>query len=494
MRPISLGNENMVGSHKSNWQMFAGIACIGGIREFALSAMRCGPGWPLYEFARSLRKSIGGNASRVVLFVIVLLAALSGPDWGCLAQEQEQDQFDEQEALTKNQVGLPDTFSINVPGAEVPSELAMFSGAWTGDGWNGVVPTALIVEKIDQAGAADVIFSWGDIVGAKRARGWLRVPGRVDQGTLSISIPDHGKAEFSVTPDGRLFGRYTYISGRQDYAVLARVDPADRGKILTVSESMLGWEDVAIPVNSSLDGSKALHLRGLLYRSRSAGRQPLAIVCGNTIFSVRSRAKPRPARLVARQMLGLGYSVLVLQRKGMGGSDGPFLEPRDLSIPERTQLQSALDDLDAAVTFAKQQEYVDPSRIVVVGNHRGGLLSVVYAGLHDGALAGVVNTAGAWTVNRNWWQRLFYRQDFTATEFADAGKRARVPMLWIYGGTDAAALKAAHSNFEEFTRQGGKGTFVDVVANDKSGPSTESAAVRNENALVDYIRKLDRGG
>jgi dienelactone hydrolase len=489
---MSLENENMKRSHKSNQQIFADIACIRGARVIAPSAMRRKSDLP--GFAAWLSKVFRGNASRIGMCVIVLLVTLGYSDRGSLAQEQ--DSFDEQEALTKNQVALPDSFSIDVPGKEVSNEFAVFSGAWAGDGWNGIVPIALVVEKIDQTGSAAVIFSWGDVVGAKRPRGWLRTAGRIDQGMLSISIPDYGKADFSLTPDGRLYGRYTYISGRQDYVVLTRVTPADRGKIIAASENMLGWEDVTFPAISSRDNSKSVRLHGLLYRSGVAGRQPLAIVCGDTIFSEGSRARPRPARIKARQMLGLGYSVLVLQRKGMGGSDGPFMEPRDLSVPLQTQLQSALDDLDAAVTFATQQEYVDPSRVVIIGNRRGGLLSVVYAGLHDGAVAGVVNTAGAWKVHRTWWQRLFSWQDFTAVEFADAGKHAKIPMLWVYGGSDAAALESARNSFGEFTRQGGRGTFVDIVAQkDKTGPSSEPAAAKAERALVDYIHNLeDRGG
>jgi len=244
----------------------------------------------------------------------------------------------------------------------------------------------------------------------------------------------------------------------------------------------------------SPDSTKVVQLHGLLYRNEAAGRQPLAIFSGDSANSNEARARINRAPIKARQMLGLGYSVLVLQRKGVGGSEGPFMEPRDISVPQRTQLQSALDDLDAAVTFMKQQEYVDSSRIVVMGINRGGLLSVAYAGLHDGSVAGVVNTSGVWKVHLSWWQRLFSWEDFTAVELANAGKKTKVPMLWIYGGTDPDALEYARMNFKGFTYQGGRGTFVDVPSDEKSKSSGEPRAVKEERALVDYIQGLKRGG
>ncbi len=477
-------------SRRSDQKVFSNTAYISS-RYFYLSVIWRRSERSLSDFNEWLRNVFSGKAPRIIMFVIALLMVTSYS--GCDSFAQEQDSVDEQEVVARNQVALPESFSIDAPAKDLPDDLAVFSGAWAGDGWNGIVPTALVVEKIDQSGAATVIFAVGDVVAAKRPRLWLRIAGRIDRGTLSISIQDRGRADYSVTPDGRLFGRYTFVSGRQDYVVLGRVVPADRGNIIATSQKMLAWEDVTFPSISSADNSKSAHLHGLLYRSGATGRQPLAIVCGDSVASERARARPRPARIKARQMLGLGYSVLVLQRKGMGGSDGPFMEPRDLSVPEQAQLQSALDDLDGAVNFVKQQEYVDPSRVIVVGNRRGGLLSVVYAGLHDGAVAGVVNTGGGWKVYRNWWQRLFAWRDFTAVELANAGKRAKVPMLWIYGDRDPAALESAHKNFRDFIRQGGRGTFVEVSTNNKSSPSSEPGPVKEQNAIVDYILGLGRG-
>jgi pimeloyl-ACP methyl ester carboxylesterase len=163
----------------------------------------------------------------------------------------------------------------------------------------------------------------------------------------------------------------------------------------------------------------------------------------------------------------------------MGGSEGAFMEPRDTSIPQLAQLQSALEDLDAAVTFSKQQSYVDSSRIVLVGFNRGGLLSVAYAGLHDGAVAGVVNVSGNWQVYRSWWQQMLAWGDFTASQFAEAGKNAKVSMLWLCALREPRAREYARKTYESFTGAGGKGTLVD-------GSDADS----DERALAAYVRGL----
>jgi dienelactone hydrolase len=483
-------NEDAMISRDSDRHIFGDIARLAEVRGFIPPQCRLDRK-TLPRFAGGWLQRGFGRASQIGVFAIALLITSGCLTPSCFAQEESAN---ERETTAKNHVAVPDLFSIETPNKEVPDDIAVFSGAWAGDGWNGIIPAALVVEKIDQAGKANVIFSWGNVVATKRPRGWLRAAANIDHGSLTFSIPDHGQLEFSLTADGRLFGRYIYLSGRRDYTVLARVVPADKSTIIAASQKTLSWEDVTFPVASIQDPAKVVRLHGLLYRNGAAGRQPLAIFCADSVYSEEARARPSRAPIKARQMLGLGYSVLVLQRKGAGGSEGPFMEPRDLSVPQRTQLQSALDDLDAAVTFMKQQEYVDPSRIVVMGVNRGGLLSVAYAGLHDGAVAGVVNTSGIWKVRSTWWERLFSWEDFTAAEFANAGKKTKVPMLWIYGGTDPAAVEYARKNFKGFTYQGGRGTFVDVLSDGKSDPSSEPLAAKEERAIVEYIQSLKRGG
>jgi len=424
-------------------------------------------------------------------FLTVLAVALICLNQRALGQgSTEEPAAQNQEPAALNQIALPEHISVVVPDAGIPNEFAVFSGAWSGDGWNGIIPTALVVEKIDPDGSAQAIFSWGDIAAEKRERGWLRVKASIKHGRLGFSIPDHGTAEFNVGSDGRLFGRYTLLTGRRDYVLLTRLAAADRGGIIAASQKMLSGEVVTFSVGSNLDPKQPVQLRGILHRSSIAGRRPLVIFSGDSVFSEAARVRPNRAPIRSRQMLSLGYSVLALQRKGMGGSGGTFMEPRDESISQQAQLRSALDDLNAAVTFMKQQQYVDPSRIVVMGINRGGLLSVAYAGLYDGSVAGVVNIWGHWRVSRSWWQQMFTWGDFTAAQLAAAGNKTNVPMLWVYGGTEPAALEYARANYKSFTYRGGRGTFVDVSNDLKSGSSNDPLAEKFDQAIAEYIQGL----
>lgn len=434
-----------------------------------------------FKFRKRLRQAV----QRFVICPIIVVAFLFfGPD------ASAQDATGNPDPTSKNQVALPEQIAIDVPGKEISNELAAFSGAWSGDGWNGLIPTALVVEKINQDGSVEAIFAWGDIARTKRPRGWLRVTASIEQGGLNFSIPGYGIVEFNMTPDGRLFGRYTYPDGRREYSILARVATADRSHIIASSQNILSGEVVTFPVVSDVDPKQAAQLHGILYRSPIAGPRPIVVFSGDSASSQALRSRPNPAPIRARQILSLGYSMLVLQRKGMGGSDGAFMEPGDETISQRVQLQSALEDLHAAVTFVKQQDYVDASRIFVMGVYRGGLLSVAYAGLHDGAIAGVVNTWGSWRVSRNWWRKWFTWDDFTATQLANAGKKTKVPMLWIYGGADPSGIEYARGNFRAFTYQGGRGDFVDVSDDGKSGALSDRLVEKVDKAIVGYFQNL----
>ena len=433
-------------------------------------------------------------ASSIIGCLVILatvLANLVAFDQRALAQEgQDQDGTGEVVEAT-NRVALPKAIIVTPPNNEVSSDLAKFSGAWAGDAWNGSTPNALVVEKVNEDGSANVIFAWGDIARRKRERGWSRIAARIADGVLSFSIPNRGTVEYSLARDGRLLGRYTFLSGRSDSVLLTRIDPADRDKIIEASHSSLSSGVVAFPVRLNPDAQETVQLHGILYRTPLPGRRPLVIFSGDSVASDAQRDRPNRAPIRARQMLGLGYSVLVLQRKGMGGSGGSFMEPRDASIPLEIQLQSALDDLDAAITFMRKQEYVDSAHIVLMGIDRGGLLSVAYAGLHDGGVAGVVNTNGNWNVRGSWWSGLLSRKDFTGTQLTDAGRKTKLTMLWIYSARDSSVLEYDRNNYRGFTAQGGHGTFVELSPEEKSESFGYSAVEKEDRAISLYIQSLN---
>jgi pimeloyl-ACP methyl ester carboxylesterase len=441
-------------------------------------------GTQVLPFWRLVHKRRGFASYQAIVVVAALLAGFWGFGCGAFAEDQPDE-----DPLEENQVALPAQIEMVAPTKDVPSELSVFSGAWSGDGWNGVVPTALVVEKVDRDGLASVIFAWGNIEKPKRKSGWLRFAATFDHGMLTFSIPEHGELKYSIAADGRLLGRYTHESGGRDYVLLRRVEAPERENIIAASRTELASEVLTFPFVRDSAAADNGGLHGILYKSDLPGLRPLVIFSGDSVASETFRSRPNLAPLRSRQMLALGNSVVVLQRKGMGGSGGAFMEPRDDSIAQEAQLQSALDDLDAAISFMKRKQYVDPSRIVLMGVERGGLLSVAYAGLHDGAVAGVINKNGHWAVHRSWWRKWLAWQDFTATQLVNAGKATKLSMLWIYGGKDSA-VDYARNNFRGFQYQGGRGTFIDLLVDHTSVPPYVAAAEIEEKALERYIQEL----
>jgi pimeloyl-ACP methyl ester carboxylesterase len=100
---------------------------------------------------------------------------------------------------------------------------------------------------------------------------------------------------------------------------------------------------------------------------------------------------------------------------------------------------------------------VDTNKIVVAGVSRGGLLSVAYAGRYPTNVAGVINFSGGWFGER------MPTADFNFETFAQAGRDAKVPMLWLYADHDSFySLKFDERQFSKFRNAGGRGEFLEV--------------------------------
>lgn len=67
----------------------------------------------------------------------------------------------------------PSEIRITPPSEGLDPKLAAFSGHWGGH-WGGILPSELIVERID-SDAAIVIYIWGDHPSGKFSKGWLRI-------------------------------------------------------------------------------------------------------------------------------------------------------------------------------------------------------------------------------------------------------------------------------------------------------------------------------
>ena len=156
--------------------------------------------------------------------------------------------------------------------------------------------------------------------------------------------------------------------------------------------------------------------------------------------------------------------VAIPHRRGRGWSDGVydegFANNRSLGYTCKATrslrgAERAREDLAAAMEILAGRPDVDPSRIVIGGQSRGGILSIAFAGLHPGQFKGVIDFVGGWM------------GDGCSTAREINGNLARMggnfphPTLWLYAGNDSYySIGHTKAFYQTFVSAGGHGEFV----------------------------------
>ena len=347
---------------------------------------------------------------------------------------------------------LPPDLALTPPGSDVPQDAAAFAGLWAGDRWDGVVPHALAVERVDADGTAALVYASGADKAAHSIHRFLRLTGRISDGHLRFRLPGGNDVDYHIAADGRLAGRSTTPNYWRSHVLLRRITGPDLADIVAQASRLPRplWHEIDIPEQSRTAGS-ALTLRTTLYPTALAGKQPLLIIAHGSLDSdIAAESETLRYEDQARLFLALGYSVAVPMRKGRGGSAGALLEGTFDSGPPGPQIASGIEDLDAAITYFAAQPYVDPARIVIVGTEHGGLLAVAYAGRHPGTVAGIVNVSG------EWWPETYRDGSINTEEFAAAGRTARCPVMFLYAvSRNGPGLAHLERNLAAFRAGGG---------------------------------------
>jgi dienelactone hydrolase len=255
-------------------------------------------------------------------------------------------------------------------------------------------------------------------------------------------------------------------------------------------------ETVAIPLleRRLIGAPREVHLEAFLYRPASTG--PLPVLVFNHGSTGAGRVSPTSTEWyrypeVARFFVERGWAILIPMRRGRGGSGGEYLERYDC---DRAVLAAGVDraveDLDATLAFVSAQPWADPTRLLLGGMSRGGLLAVVYPSRRAVAARGVVSFAGGWTV-----ERCDGRTRFNEDTFAEAGRSARLPMLWLYSENDRnygpASVRAYHQGF---VRAGGTATLEMFPPIGRDGHILLPGEVRAwRTAVSDFLDRLGLG-
>jgi len=394
-------------------------------------------------------------------------------------------------SFSEAQVPLPSDLAIVSAPAGIPAQVTAFLGAWGGDAWQGLLPHVLVVERVSSGGIANVIYAIGNAPESKIRARWTRVIGKFSDGRLHLDFPNGAGVDYVMKDDGTLFGRYL-IGVVPSYVRLTRFPTFDARQIVakaTETTSQL-WSDIRIPEQSSVGeaAGQAVMLQAMLYRTSVPGRRPLIIINHGSTGGGEISAAAMPRYLdgpVPRIFLSLGYNVVAPLRKGFGKTVAPMIEEPLSHSPQEVQLDSAVEDLDATIEFMRAQPYVDSSHILVSGQSRGGFLAIIYAARYPDKVAGVINFSGGW------WGEHTPLTSFNTAQFGQAGRKAKVSMLWLYADHDPYySLKYVEGVFAVFRAQGGNGELVEFHDIPGSGHFLSAWPDRWQAPAANYLKRI----
>ena len=373
-----------------------------------------------------------------------------------------------------------------------PTELRQWAGAWVG-AWGGTLKHVLLVESVSADELARVVYAIGDNPRLGIRRGWSRHEATLSGRRLTIS-----EAGFSATYDLNDRGGLsaTYTRGKiVSHAAMTKTDLT----ALSLPDAVIPWtrgKSEFLPTALIEDG-KRVSLEVVIFTPNGMGPFPLAM------FNHGSTGNGRNSALFTETWFDVGLAdflnnrgwiVVFPQRRGRGRSEGLYDE--EFSADRRqgytcdfdislSGAERALDDIGAAMAALRRRPDVAPSRVLIGGQSRGGILSVAYAGMHPDQIFGVINFVGGWlgtgcgTASR-----------LNGTLFVRGASFDR-PILWLYGDQDRFyEIQHSRNNFMLFQSAGGQGTFLEFNVPGGSGHAVLSAPELWEGPVVEYLRSL----
>jgi dienelactone hydrolase len=386
-------------------------------------------------------------------------------------------------------IPMPSDLTVNSPATDVPANIARFTGAWAHGAWDGVLPHVLVVETLDGVGRAQVVYAVGDSAEANVSQGYRRVTGRIVGDLLTFDLSGGASVAYHLDGDSL---RGTHTSSRRRHTVtLRRATVAEAMVTRAIVPGVFTGTTVRIPMKERGLGGEELTLEATLYRPGADGPHPVLLFNHGSTGggTVALSVTMRPSRQ-AQFFVDRGFAVLAPMRRGRGASDGTHGEYEGTCAPDilGAGFARAIEDVDSAIAYLRSQPWADPTRVVVAGQSRGGILAVAYAAERPGTSRGVINFAGGWTSQRC----DEGGRGFNHATFASAGGRTRIPMLFLYAEEDgyysAAWIRRYH---EAFAQPGGVVTFHLFPAFGADGHRLVDRTEIWKAAADEFLRRLN---
>ncbi len=357
----------------------------------------------------------------------------------------------------------PDAKAASTTESQSPLQ-RRWSGVWVG-AWGGIGSKhILLVESVAEDRTARVVYAIGDSLFFGIRRMWSRHKATVTEDRLTIA--ENGFSATYELSDGSAL-KATYVRG--NLRSQATMTPADLAA-LTRPGAVVQWtrgRSELVPTRLVEDGMPIRH-EVVIFKPPGEGPFPLAVINHGS-----TGRGTNPALFTetwfdvafADFLNERGWIVAFPQRRGRGKSDGQYDEgfsaerakgytcDADISLAGADR---ALRDIEAIIPALVRRPEVAPSRILIGGQSRGGVLSVAYSGAHPEQIFAIINFVGGWVgdgcttasaINQNLFEQ---------------GARFKRPMLWLYGRHDPFySISHSRENFAAFQKAAGQGSFLE---------------------------------
>ena len=216
------------------------------------------------------------------------------------------------------------------------------------------------------------------------------------------------------------------------------------------------------PVNVEIKDDK-YRLDGLMIRPKGDGPFPLVVLTHGTCGkSCRQKRSPEQLHAQANVFARWGYAAFVLMRRGNGSSDGPYAEDHGgCKIQNYEQAARATaDDIRAAILALDKQAFIDPERVIAVGQSGGGIGVVALAASAPPGLRAAINFAGG--RGSSCIRRGVFKEKKLADAYRSFGQTAHIPTLWLYSQNDGHWLPEMTRGWRDEFAAGGGAKVIDL--------------------------------
>jgi dienelactone hydrolase len=204
-----------------------------------------------------------------------------------------------------------------------------------------------------------------------------------------------------------------------------------------------------------------------IFRDDERAKSPFLVISHGRSGSPEGRAKLGRARYPdnARYFVSQGFAVFVPTRIGYGITGGPDIE--DYGSCARAEFAAAFEagavQVAAVIEFAKAQSFVDPTKGLLVGQSRGGAITLALAAKNVSGVVAAINFAGGAGGDPQQWPERPCSEPMLRRIFATYGETARIPTIWLYSENDRYwGKEKPRIWFELFRENGAAAEFVQL--------------------------------